>query len=77
MATPRYTQVLDQFETGSEVWQKVMARCAEDLIVLRTRLENPRAPMEERVQLAWQIDTYKKFMAFGYTSDKKGAGAGE
>lgn len=78
MTTTRYAQVLDAYETGTEVWQKVLKRCEEELVVLRARLENPRATMEDRVMLAWQIDTYKKFMAFGHQpGDKKGAGAGE
>lgn len=66
--------LLNPHEANTPVWQKIEQHLNTQLAKKRERLENPRIAEAERIQLAWQIDTYKEFLALGQP-EKKTAGA--
>lgn len=67
---------LAQHEAASPLWQKLKTHHESILAQKRSRLENPRIEEKERIQLAWQIDTLKEFLALGEPERKKETDAG-
>ena len=63
-------------EVASPLWQKLKDHHESVLAAKRARLENPRIEERERIQLAWQIDTVKEFLALGEPGRKQKTDAG-
>jgi len=63
-------------EIASPLWQKLKSHTEAQLERKRSRLENPRIDERERIQLAWQIDTWKELLALGEPERKQEIDAG-
>lgn len=62
-------------ETGSPLWQKLVAHHDAELVKLRARIENPRITETERIELAWRITGIKKFLSLGKPAEETVADA--
>lgn len=73
MAAPK----LSPYDIDQPAWQIVKAHYEKRLALLRSRLENPTWPIEQRTDLIARIDEIKDLLAIGQPEQKNVAGAGE
>lgn len=62
---------LNQHEAATPLWQKLMEYYAIKIAAHRTRLENPRIPESERLELCWKIASIKELFALAEPEQKK------
>lgn len=58
-------------EIATPLWTKLVEYHTPKLAALRARLENPRMPEVERIELCWQIKFIKDFLALAEPEQKK------
>jgi len=63
-------------EIATPLWTKLVEYYTAKLAKLRARAENPRLPEKDRVELLWQIEFIKDFLALAEPEQKKVSGAG-